>query len=207
MRMIAMPSARGDSDADRCRRRSLSADPDAPRRPRRLFCRAGGHRRPRSRRPVTVSGSTAACPSSSCFMSRAWREGDLGNSLTSGQTVLDDLRNRLPASLELTLGALLLAFGVGIPLGIGAAVKPGGWVDRLVQRRLHRGSGDADLLSRPASRLRLLLSPRLGAGARSAGSTSSIPRPMRSPASGRSTRRWPATGRFSAPCSPSSSCR
>ena len=57
--------------------------------------------------------------------------GDLGNSLTSGQTVLDDLRNRLPASLELTFGALLLAIGIGVPLGIGAALNPGGWTDRL----------------------------------------------------------------------------
>ncbi len=58
-------------------------------------------------------------------------EGDLGTSLTSGQTVLDDLRNRLPASLELTFAALLVAFGLGIPLGVGAALKPGGWIDRL----------------------------------------------------------------------------
>lgn len=58
-------------------------------------------------------------------------QGDLGNSLTSGQTVIDDLRNRLPASLELTFGALLLAVGLGVPLGIGAALKPRGWIDRL----------------------------------------------------------------------------
>ncbi len=57
--------------------------------------------------------------------------GDLGVSLTSGQTVLDDLRNRLPASLELTFYALLIAVGFGMPLGIGAALKPGGWVDRI----------------------------------------------------------------------------
>src|SRR5438067_13313729 len=31
--------------------------------------------------------------------------GDLGNSLTSGQRVIDDLANRLPASLELTFAA------------------------------------------------------------------------------------------------------
>ena len=55
--------------------------------------------------------------------------GDLGTSLTSGQTVGDDLRARLPASLELTFGALLLAIGIGIPLGVGAALKPGGWID------------------------------------------------------------------------------
>lgn len=57
--------------------------------------------------------------------------GDLGKSLTSGQSVLDDLRSRLPASLELTFGALLLAIILAIPLGIGAALHPGGWVDRL----------------------------------------------------------------------------
>lgn len=57
--------------------------------------------------------------------------GDLGNSLTSGQTVLDDIRARLPASLELTLAALLLALGFGIPLGMAAALKPRGSVDRL----------------------------------------------------------------------------
>ena len=56
--------------------------------------------------------------------------GDLGNSLTTGQNVVDDLRSRLPASLELTFGALLFAACLGIPLGIGAALHPGGAVDR-----------------------------------------------------------------------------
>ncbi len=57
--------------------------------------------------------------------------GDLGQSLTSGQSVVDDIRNRLPASLELTFYALLVAVGLGIALGVGAALKPGGWIDRL----------------------------------------------------------------------------
>jgi peptide/nickel transport system permease protein len=57
--------------------------------------------------------------------------GDLGISLTSGQTVLDDLANRLPASLELTFASLILAVGIGIPFGIAAAMRPGGTVDRL----------------------------------------------------------------------------
>lgn len=56
--------------------------------------------------------------------------GDLGNSLTSGQSVLSDLTARLPASLELTLSALLLAGITGIALGVGAALKPAGIVDR-----------------------------------------------------------------------------
>ena len=86
-------------------------------------------------------------------------------SLTSGQTVLDDLRNRLPASLELTFYALLLAIGIGIPLGIGAALRPGGWVDRICSFVSTARPGDADFLPRPAAGLRLLLRARLGAGA------------------------------------------
>lgn len=56
--------------------------------------------------------------------------GDLGRSLISGQPVLSDLLSRLPASLELTLVALLLAALIGIGLGVSAAVKPGGPMDR-----------------------------------------------------------------------------
>ncbi|MEP4271499.1 MAG: ABC transporter permease, partial [Roseibium sp.] len=57
--------------------------------------------------------------------------GDLGNSLSSGQPVLQDLANRLPASLELTLTALLLSCSIAIPLGVLAATRPGSAVDHL----------------------------------------------------------------------------
>lgn len=57
--------------------------------------------------------------------------GDLGKSLTSGQPVLDDLIARVPASLELTFIALALASALGILLGVGAAMRPGGLWDRL----------------------------------------------------------------------------
>ena len=56
-------------------------------------------------------------------------EGDLGTSFNTGQPVLEDLMNRLPASMELTLFALILAVAVGMPLGIWAATKPGSVVD------------------------------------------------------------------------------
>jgi ABC-type dipeptide/oligopeptide/nickel transport system permease component len=55
--------------------------------------------------------------------------GDLGTSLTTGQAVALELRTRLPASLELTLCALLLAALIGIPLGVVAATRPGSLVD------------------------------------------------------------------------------
>lgn len=59
--------------------------------------------------------------------------GDLGRSLTTGQPVLTDIRQRLPASLELTLAALLLALVTALPLGILAALRPGSAVDHLVR--------------------------------------------------------------------------
>ncbi|MCQ4159674.1 ABC transporter permease [Roseomonas sp. GC11] len=59
--------------------------------------------------------------------------GDLGRSLTTGQPVVVDIAQRLPASLELTLTALLLALLAALPLGILAALRPGSAVDHLVR--------------------------------------------------------------------------
>lgn len=55
--------------------------------------------------------------------------GDLGQSLTTGQPVVSDLKSRLPASAELTLFGLVLSLLVAVPLGITAAVKQGSLVD------------------------------------------------------------------------------
>ncbi len=55
--------------------------------------------------------------------------GDLGTSLTTGQPVLRDLVERLPASLELTFVAFALAVVVALPLGVLAATHPGSWID------------------------------------------------------------------------------
>jgi len=57
--------------------------------------------------------------------------GDLGTSLTTGQEVTDDILRRLPASLELTLAALLFSIGVALPLGIMAALRENSWIDHL----------------------------------------------------------------------------
>ena len=56
-------------------------------------------------------------------------KGDLGQSLTTGQPVVTEIRNRLPASAELTLLGLIVSVAIAIPLGIFAAVKPNSWVD------------------------------------------------------------------------------
>jgi peptide/nickel transport system permease protein len=48
--------------------------------------------------------------------------GDLGQSSSTGRAVLDDFRQRVPATLELTLASLVVAALVGIPLGVLSAV-------------------------------------------------------------------------------------
>jgi peptide/nickel transport system permease protein len=57
--------------------------------------------------------------------------GDLGRSISTGQAVSSDLASRLPASLELTLLALVLSLAVAVPLGVLAAVRQDSWVDQL----------------------------------------------------------------------------
>lgn len=55
--------------------------------------------------------------------------GDLGQSLTTGQPVVTEIKNRLPASAELTLLGLLVSVAIALPLGILAATRPGSIVD------------------------------------------------------------------------------
>lgn len=50
--------------------------------------------------------------------------GDLGNSFINNRPVLVEFAARFPGTVELTLGALLFAVGVGIPLGRFAARHP-----------------------------------------------------------------------------------
>lgn len=57
--------------------------------------------------------------------------GNLGQSLTTGQPVLADLVQRLPASLELTAAAILFAVTVAVPLGVLAATREGSFADHL----------------------------------------------------------------------------
>lgn len=57
--------------------------------------------------------------------------GDLGESHATGRPVLEDLLQRVPATLELTLAALIVALCAGIPLGVVAAVRRDGWLDHV----------------------------------------------------------------------------
>jgi peptide/nickel transport system permease protein len=64
------------------------------------------------------------------FLSNAAR-GDFGNSLRQHQPVFLLLRQRIPATLELTGAALLLSICLSIPIGIISAVRRGSVADRL----------------------------------------------------------------------------
>lgn len=55
--------------------------------------------------------------------------GDLGVSLRSQLPVTRLILERMPATIELALWSLVLAVGVGIPLGVLSAVRRGSWID------------------------------------------------------------------------------
>lgn len=56
--------------------------------------------------------------------------GDLGYSFASRRPVGDQIALRLPVTLELALGALVVALAVGIPGGIVTSLFPRPWLDR-----------------------------------------------------------------------------
>ncbi|GHH51620.1 ABC transporter permease [Streptomyces candidus] len=56
-------------------------------------------------------------------------ELDLGTSVQTGQPVWDEFVLRFPATVELSVAAMIIAILVGIPLGYLAARRRGGWLD------------------------------------------------------------------------------
>jgi peptide/nickel transport system permease protein len=59
--------------------------------------------------------------------------GNLGTSIYTGRPVLDDLWERFPATLELTLAAIGVATLLGVPLGILSALKRNSWLDHVLR--------------------------------------------------------------------------
>ncbi|MGI5132916.1 ABC transporter permease [Pseudonocardia sp. CA-107938] len=58
--------------------------------------------------------------------------GDLGSSVFTGHPVTEAILRAAPATLSITFVALVIAVGVGVPAGIVAGLRQGGWVDRAV---------------------------------------------------------------------------
>jgi peptide/nickel transport system permease protein len=57
--------------------------------------------------------------------------GDLGNSLNEKRPVIDLFLERFPGTIELTVAAMIIAIGLGIPLGYLAAKRRATWLDHL----------------------------------------------------------------------------
>src|ERR671931_762053 len=55
--------------------------------------------------------------------------GDLGTSIASHRTISSEIRNRFPATIELAVAAMIVAIGIGLPLGFLAAKRHGGIFD------------------------------------------------------------------------------
>lgn len=62
------------------------------------------------------------------FVSNAF-QGDLGNSIISKRSVVDEFFSRFPATLELGICSLVFAIALGVPFGIMAAVKRNSFYD------------------------------------------------------------------------------
>ena len=56
--------------------------------------------------------------------------GDWGTSLFSKQPVFEEIMERVPATMELMLGAMVVTILVAMPLGLIAAVNKGTWIDQ-----------------------------------------------------------------------------
>jgi peptide/nickel transport system permease protein len=58
---------------------------------------------------------------------------DLGQSLWTGNSVIEEVQVRMPLSIELAILATLFAVALAIPLGVVAAVKQDSWVDYAIR--------------------------------------------------------------------------
>jgi peptide/nickel transport system permease protein len=96
----------------------------SPRRSRRDAAAADGHRA-RPPHPARGPGPRPAAARPVRHVRRGGSaRGDLGHSYYHGRPVVDLLRERLPATLELAVVSLLLSLLLGVPLGILAGARP-----------------------------------------------------------------------------------
>lgn len=59
-------------------------------------------------------------------------QGDLGTSLITNTSVMDEFLARFPATLELSVCAMAFALLLGLPAGVAAALRRGSWLDHTV---------------------------------------------------------------------------
>ena len=92
--------------------------------------------------------------------------GDLGTSLHTRQSVVDDLGRVIPPTLVLVTIALVLAAALGLPLGIVAARMSGRWGDLAAKIIADPHGVDAGVLAGDPASDRVLLQTGLASGRR-----------------------------------------
>ena len=60
-------------------------------------------------------------------------QGDFGTSVLTSNPVMQDIQRTFPATIELATLGILIGAGIGVPLGVWAAVRRGGLVDQIVR--------------------------------------------------------------------------
>ncbi|MDX5356561.1 MAG: ABC transporter permease, partial [Rhodobacterales bacterium] len=60
-------------------------------------------------------------------------QGNLGNSISTGRAVVDDLARVFPATLEMATIGILIGVVLGVPMGVWAAARQGSWLDQVIR--------------------------------------------------------------------------
>lgn len=58
-------------------------------------------------------------------------QGDLGQSMFTKRSVVGELKDQLPSTIELTAGGMAVAIIIGFGFGIASAMRPNSWLDAL----------------------------------------------------------------------------
>ena len=59
-------------------------------------------------------------------------QGDFGLSIQNREPVLNLIVQRIPATIQLALAATLVGLLLGVPVAVVSALRPGGWLDRVL---------------------------------------------------------------------------
>ena len=59
--------------------------------------------------------------------------GDLGRSVSTGRSVVEDISRFFPATLEMATIGIIIGVVVGVPLGVIAASRQGSWIDQVIR--------------------------------------------------------------------------
>lgn len=58
--------------------------------------------------------------------------GDFGNSIQNREPVLSLIAQRIPATIQLGVAATIVGLLLGVPVAVVSALRPGGWLDRVL---------------------------------------------------------------------------